>query len=276
MKPVMRAVAVLTFLVALAGTMFGQTALTQTTLAAAVNGPTLYSGNSNALQTQVTLTSVTGVNGPVLGSQPTTLLYVGKEAMAVMAVNSTTKVVQVLRAYGGVGAPHPNGDMVLIGAIASSNPALAQGGNPVAGFFEFDPSGNCTASATQTTPWINISTGAQWLCSTLTNTWVPGFGNPGNSGTPNAMSAAVASATTLTPSGPLFHITGSTAVTTIGIPIGFNATAVGGGQFCVIPDNATAAGFTAGNNIAISTTFVVNKLLCMTWDATNSKFVPTY
>ncbi|HEY1533771.1 MAG TPA: hypothetical protein VGF76_07120, partial [Polyangiaceae bacterium] len=97
--------------------------------------------------------------------------------------------------------------------------------------------------------------------------WVPGWGNTDS---PARVSAAVASAAGLiTPSGPLFHITGTAAITGFNVPVGFQS-----GGFCAIPDGAFTT--TNATNIAIASTAVVNKLLCWTWDDTNSKFVPSY
>jgi hypothetical protein len=258
---------------ALFGTFaFGQSSIVQTTLSAAVNAPG--SGNATGYDTTVSLTSATGITQAQNGA-PVTYLYIDQEAMAVLTtIPGSTTIFNVLRGQMGTKATaHANGTMVLLGVISPQFGGFSGSG----GFQVTDPGFNaaCTPATTGQTPWVNVLTSAQWLCSSITNTWVPGFHNPFTSGG-EENTAAVASATTLTPSGPLFHITGAVAVTTIGIPVGFNATAVGGGQFCVIPDNATVAGFTAGNNIAKSTTFVVNQVLCMTWDATNSKFVASY
>jgi hypothetical protein len=251
---------------------FGQQALTQTTITSAVSAPG--AGNVAAYDTTIALASATGVTQAVNGA-PVTYAYIGNELIGILTtVPGQTLIFNVLRGQLGTKiANHPSGDMVLLGVITPQFGGVAGSG----GFQQTDPpyNGACTAASTGQTPWVNIQTGAQWICSSITGTWVPGWNNPYAPDTARN-TAAVASAATLTPSGPLFHITGAVAVTTIGIPIGFDATAVGGGSFCVIPDNATVAGFTAGNNIAKSTTFVVNQVLCMTWDATNSKFVASY
>jgi len=258
---------------ALFGTMaFGQSALVQTTLAAAINAPG--AGNTLSYDTTVSLASATGIQTANNG-QPITYLYVGQEAMGVLTlVTGQTTIFNVLRGQLGTKiGPHPSGDMVLVGVVTPQFGGFSGSG----GFQQADPpfNGACTPATTGQTPWINVNTGAQWLCSSITNSWVPGFQNQWSTDQAR-VTAAVASAATITPTGPLFHITGAVAITTIAIPVGFDATAVGGGTFCVIPDNATVAGFTAGNNIAKSTTFVVNQTLCMTWDATNQKFTASY
>lgn len=261
MKNTMKHLALCIFLVAVTTLGFSQATLTQTSLSAAVGGGSgqgSLSGITTRLQTQVTLTSVTGVTAPINGV-PQTLLYIDRELMAVMSVNTTTKVVTVIRGYNSTPAqPHANAQMVLLGTQNQ--------------FSVFDPSGACTQASTVSSPWVNVVTGNQWLCSTLTATWVPGFGNPGSSGTPVALTAAVASvAGTTTPSGPYFHISGTNAITAWGIPVGCNATTTGGCSFTVIPDAAFTT--TATNNIATAVTAVANLAQIWTWDATASKFV---
>lgn len=255
---------------------FGQTSLTQTTLAAAQTcGPAC--GNSGITTapyaTTVNLASATGITQSFNG-QPVTFILIGTELEGILqAVPGQTTIFNVLRGQMGTkAAAHPSGDMVLAQIVTPQF-----GGFSGAGGLELaDPplQANCTAANTLVTPWVNVFTGAQWLCSTITNTWVPGWNNP-LSPQANKVTAAVASAAgAITPSGPLFHITGTSAITGFNIPVGFNATAFGGGQICVVPD-AIFTTTTAGN-IALASTAVVNKLLCWQWDATNSKFVPTY
>jgi hypothetical protein len=249
--------------------MFAQTALTQTTLSGAVNGPVMYSGSSTpTLSTTVTLTSVTGVVAAFNTSVIQSVLYVGQEAMGVVSVNSSTLQVNVLRGYLGTKAsPHPSGDMVLIGQFNLLGSNM---------FFQQDPpfNGACISTAIPSTPWVNVMTGAQWLCSSVTGTWVPGWNNPLNGGAEKVTAAVASAAGLVTPSGPLFHITGTAAITGFNIPVGFDATPSGGGSFCAIPDGIFTT--TAASNIALASTAVVNKMLCWQWDATNSKFVPTY
>jgi hypothetical protein len=87
---------------------------------------------------------------------------------------------------------------------------------------------------------------------------------------PPGPTAAVASvAGQVTPSGPLFHITGALAITGFLLPVGFT-----GGSFTVIPDGTFT--WTTANNIAIAGTAVVNKALTFWYDTNSSKFVPSY
>ena len=79
----------------------------------------------------------------------------------------------------------------------------------------------------------------------------------------------VASATTITPTGSIFHVTGTTAIDTINIPYtGFN------GSITIIPDGIFTT--TTAGNIALASTAVVSKALIMTYDATTAKWYPSY
>jgi hypothetical protein len=270
-----KVVSLLILLAGLTGLAVGQAALTQTTLSAAVSGPSFYSGTSQSLSLTVTLAACTGLAGPILPGTPSSIIYVGREAMGVFSLNTTTCVLNVNRGYLGTqAAPHPSGDMVLYGPNYAVT--IAQGGNPVPnGLFQTDPpAGSCTAANTPTTPWVNVLTGAQWLCSSVTSTWVPGFYNPlyPMAAAPTTAVASVAGATL--PSGPLFHVTGTNAITSWTVPVGCNGTAVGGCSFTIIPDAVCT--WTAAGNIALAGSCVVNKALTFTWDAKNSKWIPSY
>lgn len=268
-----RKIATLLLLVAgLAGISFGQTALTQTTISANVAGANAWSGNGFAsIDTVVVLASTTGVVGQSTnsnqfvnlystsqGGQFASVLYIDRELMGVISVNTTTKVAQVVRGIEGTQvSDHANGTMALVG--------------PPSAFQKFDAVGSCTGTATLFTPWVNIVNGYQWLCSSLTGTWVPGFNNPfvpSMSGT----TAAVASASTILPSGPLFHLTGTTTVATITTPVGCNATAEGGCQFTAICDGVCVWS-AAGNIETASGTVVAGTAVTFIWDAKNSKWL---
>jgi len=177
--------------------------------------------------------------------------------MAVLTVpTSATLPVTVLRGqFGTKVSAHISGTIVLLG--------------PNNGFQVIDPpiNGACTSTSTLYTPWVNILTGNQWLCSSVTGTWVPGFNNDLQPAVPTA---AVASAAGLiTPSGLLFHITGTAAITGFNIPVGFSR-----GTICAIPDAIWTT--TNANNIAIASTAVVGKVECWTYDQNTAKFYPSY
>lgn len=223
-----------------------QNTLTGTTLAAAVTDSA----------TTVRVASATGITSS--SSTTSTFIYVDNELMPVISVSGTTLTVS-RGASGTRAAAHVSGAVVYAG-----RPNW---------FYVVNPQGTCSlsgATAILVTPYINVNTGNQFLCSSILGKWVAGFGNPGNSAVPAGVVTAVASqagATTIT--GPLFHMTGTNAITSFTIPVG------GVGQnFCIIPDGAYTT--VAGNNIAISTTGVANKTQCWTWDGTNSKYTASY
>jgi hypothetical protein len=211
-----------------------------------------------ASDTIINVTSATNINAPnvrggVVGSQ----LYVQDpgskgEIMPVVSVSGT--VITVRRGGGGTQATaHTNGAMVLAG-----QPNW---------FYSYDPQGACTAANTYVTPFVNTNTGAQWLCSTVTLSWVGGWNNDYASPTTTAAVASVAGLTT--PSGPLFHITGSNAITGWNIPVGFAF-----GSFTVIPDAIFSV--TATNNSATATTAVVGKPIVFQYDPGTAKFYASY
>lgn len=266
---------------ALVGASFAQTALTQTTLSAAqgIGASGLSSGNTTGLSLTVSLASATGITQAFNG-QPVTFILVGEEVEGILnTVQGSTTIFNVLRAQMGTKAsPHPSGDMVLAQIVTPQFGGQAGSGGLQTSNPPFN--GSCTAANTLATPWVNVNTAEQWLCSSVTGTWVPGWNNrlvPGFS----KVTAAVASAAgQITPSGPLFHVTGTAAITGFLIPIGFNATAVGGGCFTVIPDGVFT--YTTANNIGLASSglnagtavVVVNQPITFCWDATNSKFLP--
>ncbi len=83
------------------------------------------------------------------------------------------------------------------------------------------------------------------------------------------LSAPVASATTITASGPRFHITGTEAIVTINSYPGFVE-----GQITVIPDDTWS--WTAADNIRVLGSAVAYKALTFTYDAATSKWYPSY
>jgi len=230
-----------------------------------------------------TLTSVAGISGfgpginnPVAGTAAgtgnVTDLYMDRELMQVVSTNTAAKVVCVLRGQGGSQAsPHQLGVTVWIG--------------PPGAFFNYDPEGYCAGPVSGTnfgggpsnppqfTPWINQRTSMQWICSTALGVWVPGFGNPGVSGTPPNATAIVPSAATIAPSGPIFHTTGTVAMVTITPPPG----AVNGTTITIFFDGSAAGlTWTAAGNIAVAgTATTTGSSVVFTWNATTSKWSPS-
>jgi hypothetical protein len=260
----------------------GQNALTATNLSSSISSGT----------TQFCLSSVTGINAPGPSATPVSWIYVDREAIAIMSVNTSTSCVGVRRGDLGTRAgAHLAGQVVLISQAYQTQ--LGLGGNPTNnGFDDHDPSVGSLCYSTSSPlvslppayPLLNVLTGAQWLCSTLTNEWVPGFQNPLAPAIASP-TTAVASAASITPSGPLFHITGTTQITLINVPVGFAANGttanVGGGQFCVIPDAAytTATGGTATATavpLKKASTAVAGQTMCFTYDPVNKLFDASY
>lgn len=265
----------LVLLAGLAGFAVGQTALTQTTLSGAVSGPALYSGTSPTISQQICLASVTGISNPILPGTPVSVIYVDREAMGVFSVNSTTGCLVVNRGYLGTQAsPHLSGQAVLVAPVYQTT--LGTGANPLpSGLFQQDPpdGGTCTPGNTPTTPWVNVLTGAQWLCSSVTGGWVPGWNNPLSAPASWGQTATVASAAgAITPSGPYFNISGTAAITGFNIPVGFST--LQGGCFTANPTGIWT--WTAAGNIATAgTVTAATTPVTFCWNVASQKWIPS-
>lgn len=97
-----------------------------------------------------------------------------------------------------------------------------------------------------------------------------GFGNTAN-GLIAGVGADLASATTITPTNQVHHVTGTTAVATITTPAGLPD----GYALYLIPEGIFAT-TTAGNIGLITSATVVKRTLIMTWDRTLAKWFPSY
>ena len=230
------------------------TALTQTTLAAAVDD----------VSTTIRLASCTNVPNPGGGGDNQTLIMINNEAMTVTKVSldvpntpSGAGQVSVVRGTNGTKArAHVSGAQVMLGRPNQ--------------FYVSDPSGAVDPTTVPVTPFVNVPTSDQWLPDT--DRWIPGFGNPGNSGSPapSAVMPVVASPNDLLlPPGPFFHVSGNNAITGFTIPDGYN-----GGPITIIPDGAFT--WTNATNIAIAGTAVVGKALTFVYDPAAGKFYPSY
>jgi hypothetical protein len=227
----------------LAVSAFGQTALTSTTVtnAITVNQQTFAVASSSAMTAGITKLYIIDKGGQGRG-----------ELVTVTAVNSSTSIT--VSRGSQFRAPHV---ALSVAVIIPSAQAIQN----------YDPVGSCVAANTLYTPWINQANGKQWLCSTLTLAWVPGFNN---SDEPKNVTADVASAAGLvTVTSPLFFVTGTQAITGWTLPATFV-----GGSFCTIPEGAFTT--TTATNIAIASTATAGKLLCFTWDTATTKWYPTY
>lgn len=222
------------------------TNIVQTTLSAAMDI------NANVAY----LTSVTGVTGLGLNNLVTAYLYIDRELMAVQSVSGL--VATVLRAQAGTGArPHVSGATVLLG--------------PSQHFSNFISPPIYNAAVTPANiayaPIVDVETGMQWIPSTVTNSWVPGWNN---SMAPQPTVTVASAASLVTPSGPLFIISGALAITGFNTPVGFT----NAGSFTVIPTGVFT--WTAANNIALAGTAVVGKALTFTYNVSTNKYYPSY
>ena len=80
----------------------------------------------------------------------------------------------------------------------------------------------------------------------------------------------IASATTISPNTAIVFISGTAAIATITVPTSIT----GGGQITLIPTGIFTT--TTGGNIALASTAVVSKSMIMTYDATTTKWYPSY
>jgi hypothetical protein len=92
----------------------------------------------------------------------------------------------------------------------------------------------------------------------------------GLSATP-AVAGTIASAGTIAPTAKITFISGTAAIATITAPAPISST---GGQITLIPTGIFTT--TTAGNIALATTAVVSKALIMTYDATTTKWYPSY
>jgi len=236
------AVALLTLLCAVSAQ--AQTALTQTTLSAAVT--------SSAIN-RVSLASTTNI---VAG----TVLFADKEELVVSTLLGGG-AVQVQRGAAGTRASlHVSGQSVLVG--------------PAAAFQVKDPQGLCTAGQRefQYGTAINVVNGLRFVCG-INGQVGPGFGNwltP-----PNSTTAVASVAGAILPTGPLFHVTGTNAITGITIPVGFDVKS--GGVITFIADAVftwTAAGnfALASSTVSPAGVVVVGRAYSFFYDPNSGKF----
>jgi hypothetical protein len=256
MKNTLKNSLILCGLLLVASLSFGQATAANLLLTA-----TKLSAAATASTNVFTVASATGITAN------STVLFVDDgnggngEAVFVNAVSGTQ--VSITRGYNGTkSSAHLSGSVVLAG--------------PPPAFVSVEPSGSCTAASAYT-PTVNIlNHGHQWICSSISASWVPGFFNVSRAAGVTTLVASVAGATN--PTGPLFHVSGTNAITAWGSSTtaglgagGGSATQPYGAPFCVIPDGAFT--WTATNNIATAGTAVTNLVICFTFDGTNKKYV---
>lgn len=149
MKKLIKLIA-LTFLLALPS--FGQTILTNTTLAASI---------ADSKVTFLSITSATGINAPSTSDRTKeTYLFVDHEAMDVSSVNGT--VIGVIRGFAGTkAAAHANAAVVfVVPAYLSTN-------------FGFTPQGSCTRANELALPRI-VWTAVEPFYDCLGGQWTKG------------------------------------------------------------------------------------------------------
>jgi hypothetical protein len=185
---------------------------------------------------------------------PQTILFIDREAMRVTAISGTN--ITVRRGTDGTAAVgHISGAGILLG-----RPDWFMAYDP-------PPGGACTTASTYVTPWLNIRTGDQWLCSSVEKRWVAGFGN---SKWPLGVTSTHASGTAaMVVSGPLFHVSGTSTITSITMPVGCAYSC----SFTTVFDSTGA--LAAGGTIGASVTGAAG--LAVTWIYSNydGKFYPT-
>lgn len=237
-------IAVLTLFPAL-GLFAQQNTLVATTLTAAtVSGQTCFA-----------VAATTGMNAPAFNVAASQLFIVdvGGKMGDLRQITSISGLNVCARVATGSARAHASGAIVLVGTIPDY-------------FTTVDPTGACVAANTLVTPLVNTANGNQWLCSTVTLTWVPGWGNAQAPQNVTAAVASVAGSTAL--SGPFFHMTGTNAVTGFTLPVGFT-----GGCVTIVAD-AIWTWTAAGNILTAGTTTAAGRYNRFCYDSSAGKWVP--
>jgi hypothetical protein len=207
----------LTFILALAASgLSAQTALQQTTLASALT-------SSNQGPQFVNLTAALTTCTPSISQN--CLLFVEKEAMLVVSVNSTNnKLMTIIRGYDGT--------------KAASHAALTTlWAGPEGLFTQNDYAGSCVVANVSATPLINLTTGALGFCDPSTLQFK--YSGPPVMAAPYMARTTVADAAyTLTVSDYIVAYTTLTATRAVTLP---TATVALAGKAWIVKDEAGAA-----------------------------------
>lgn len=135
-----------------------QTALSSTTLSAAVNGPAGSGSIGGSVQNTIQLTSTTNI----IARQ--SMIYVDNELMSVQAV-PTSGLVQVTRGAEGTRASsHASGATVYFSTGTGGNIIAQNLSQTASAFIKLDPSGSCTSTLLQVLPVINVNNARRWNC----------------------------------------------------------------------------------------------------------------
>lgn len=242
---------------AIALAAFGQAVTTNTTVAVAIDA------NTN---TQWCITSATGVSLPAVTGQGS-FLFVDHEAARVTGAGTSSTCFKVSRGQLGTAAgySHAVGAVVWVSQAATGT---GDSSHPFSGgaLVRYPPSGSCVAANQFSLPIILLGAEGQGVGTVMTclsskwQTIAPS--------TPVSLGTVVASATTIVPTAFMFHVSGTTAIVNITVPVGLTA----GSCLQIVPDAIFTT--TAAGNISLASTAVVNKLLFECWDGT--KFNPSY
>lgn len=236
------------------GLCSAQTILSTTTLGAAI---TTTSTNQTGQTIQLASTSTMLSAGST--NQYNTVLYFDQELDGVISVVDSTHVT-VKRGIGtGAGSKpttHANGATVWFGNTANGIAAtsLFSGNSGTENWAQ------CTATTQVALPRINAYWGTKADCLGVgaaghwARTDAPGY---------PVLGSTVASATSITPTGTIFTVSGTTTVQTIVVPNGLAP----GMSITIIPSGVFTVG-TSGN-IALGGASVVSKALVMTWNGTS-------
>jgi len=146
-------------------------------------------------------------------------------------------------------------------------------GLPVASGISGFGSGIATFLATPTSANLAAAVTDETGSGSLVFATLPTFAGLKYSGliATSAAAPTIASATTIAPTTSIVFISGTTAINTITAPTPISAA---GGQITLIPTGIFTT--TTAGNIALASTAVVGKALIMTFDATASKWYPSY
>jgi len=280
MNTKLRAFALLFTLVALSSLAFGQATMQSTTLSAAVLDATTAAAGTNRYVLSVA--SCTNILAPALeatqggigygAGNNYYLLFIDRELFRVNAVNSAVSPCQVTVERGFYGTKttgHASGVKVWTGPANYYDAQDAGAGlvEPVAGT-------PCTASTQRVLPKLSVATGRAWNCATSTTSTVQLWSafDPGVPVVEGAVLALSTAGTTIAPTNPLHHVSGtSSAFATITVP----AALAPNGCLALIPD-AVWTSTASGGNIAVASTAIVNKVMTFCYDSVNSKWVPSY
>lgn len=249
MKTLQRSLLALVSLVLLSAPAMAQTALTTTTLGAALD---------NAQQV-ATVASATGITAPGSGATFVYLL-IDKEILEVRSINTTSLAAGVGRGRNGTRATsHVNGAAVTV--------------VPPGALLNYLPSGQCTRTQLSYVPVVvggsNVQSdnGSTFDCLGVTTAGQYVQTNANNN---IVLGSTVVTAATISATGTYFKTSGTTAVVTINVPAGAQP-----GFALTIEATGSGSGITwtaAGNILTAGTYGVTAHALTFVWNG--AKWVP--